>query len=169
MKLLILTVLSIVVFAACQKPQPLASPTPELKVIFGYQELFSFEAFWNQDSISRDSLDMTPYLGLQLEEKNLPKSAYDAGNNPTFVFDAFTHGDKEHYDTRQNATFHLDQKFMNSEVNIKASGFIPIKLGIKPKPGNDTLEFSPTGDCIRIDYASQYANAKTRDSLYVKP
>lgn len=163
---------ALILFGACKRhTNKPADPAPQLQVTFGCMNVLFFERFWNQDSIRQDSMAMLHYLGIELEEKDLSKSVYDIDNNNlALAFDIFTNGDKEHYVTRQNVNFIIGLKSgSNDRANFSASGFIPMKVSINPKPYNDTLEFSSLGDCVKIDYASQYANVRTRDSLFVKP
>lgn len=114
---------------------------------------------------------MLQYVGFELEEENLSKSVYDiSNNNLALIFDLYTSGDKEHFDTKQNAKFYINEKSgSNNLANFSASGFVPMRVSMHPSPYNDTLEFSPLGDCIKIDYASQYGDARTRDSLFIIP
>jgi len=65
-----LLISALVLFNACKRheDQP-ATPSPELKVTFGYMNVLFFEPFRNRDSANRDSMSMLQYMGLEFEEK----------------------------------------------------------------------------------------------------
>lgn len=173
MKIPVLLVSAMALSGACNKHgnHTAATLSPQIKVGFGRLNVFFIDRFWNQDSVGRDSLAMQSCLGIELHENNLPRSVYStAPDQLDFVFDAYTDGDREHYNSKQSAYSKSNTHILFGEYSEIESGvFVPIRMTITARPGNDTLEFSPLGDCIKIDYASQYANVRTRDSIFVIP
>jgi hypothetical protein len=162
----------VVAFGACKKEKEPEStkPVPYTEVLFGKTINYNFIKFADQENLPYDSIPADGMLGLSVAEIN--HSGYygftsDSGEIKVAVLTA---KDAEFFSNQGNASAAMTYTSrFNNKYSFGSEMPIVCKISSSAVHGNDTLEISPGGDKIRINYISKYTNLFASDSIKVVP